>query len=189
MNIPPLNNQEFSERTLKGFLLKNIDPNTKNPTFQQINYYLVNRVDEFWDKVVLKLQKDDNFDGNKINWYYEVYKEGIDAKKLSKNPFVVMNIDEEKIKELVLFFKDKTIVDYLSLGTSFLSNSYTLLSSWMRDKMVLKRLEHIYFSDDPYDWIIKAQEEENGIMDEKPDIIDGLLDVIKNISLIMSKRL
>ena len=189
MNIPQLDNQNFSETTLKGFLLKNLDLKTKHPVVQQVNACLVKRVDDFWNTVVVKLQKEEKFDGNKINWYFEVYKEGIDAHKLKEHPFPFFQVQDETIEEIVAFYKDKTLEQYVELGTSFLSNSYSLLSSYLRDKTVLQRLEHIYGSLDPYDWIVTAEKEDRGVMSQQPDINPVVLDLIKNIGLIMSKRL
>ena len=123
-----------------------------------------------------------------MNWYFEVYKEGVEARRVIDNPFSFVNITQEQIMEIVKFFQGKTIVQYCELGTSFLSNCYSLLSSWYRDQLVVFRLKNIYHSEDPYDWIVTAEAEERGKMSEKPEIITGLPDIINNIGLIMSKR-
>ena len=189
MNIPDLDNQQFSEKTLKGFLLKNVDPNTNgNPALQQLNAYLVKRVDEFWTTVVEPLRKDGSFDGNKINWYFEIYKEGLDARRLGANRFDFVDISEQQVRDLVASFDGKTLSEYIGLGTSYLSNSYSMLSAWIRDQMVLLRLEHIYSSEDPLDWIRRAEAEEEGVMAKKPDQVEGLIEVLNNISLIISRR-
>jgi len=189
MSFPDLENQQFSEKTLKGFLLKNVSPNTNNnPAIQQLNNFLVQRVDTFWDQVIKPLQSNGTFDGNKINWYFEIYKEGLDARKLGTNPFTFAEIRDDQVQKLVEFYKDMTLREYIALGTSFLSNSYSMLTAWIRDQMVLLRLEHIYSSTNPLDWIHRAEEEENGIMAQKPDQVEGLIDVINNIGLIMSHR-
>lgn len=188
MSIPNPDNQHFSEKTLKGFLLQNVDLNTQNPAVRELNNHLIHRVDVFWNDVVVPLQKNNKFNGNKINWYFEVYKEGIDAHKLHNNPFDFIQVNEENIEKLVKFLKDKTLEEYLNLGTSFLTNAYSMLSSWMRDKMVFMRLEHIYNTDSPYDWIVRAEKEENGIMDKQPDLVPGLIDILHNLNLIISKR-
>ena len=188
MSVPTPDNQHFSEKTLKGFLLQNVDLNTKNPAVRELNGHLIRRVDVFWNDVVEPLQKAGKFNGNKINWYFEVYKEGIDAHKLRNNPFDFISVNAENVEKLVRFFQGKTLDEYLALGTSFLTNSYSMLSSWMRDQMIFMRLEHIYSSDNPYDWVLRAEEEENGIMDQKPDLVPGLIDVLQNLNLIISKR-
>nr|QBK87132.1 MAG: uncharacterized protein LCMAC201_00340 [Marseillevirus LCMAC201] len=187
MDFPGLDNQQFSEKTLKGFLLKGIDPNSKNPAVQSLNIFCIHRVDKFWVDVIEPLCQKGTFDGNKINWYFEIYKEGIEAHKVSANPFTFIEIKEEQIRDVIKFYDNKTLKQYLELGTSFLSNSYTLLSSWVRDQMVLLRLEHIYSSENPCDWIICAETEEHGIMKQQP-IIPGLMDIVNNISLIMSRK-
>jgi hypothetical protein len=188
MSFPGLDNQQFSEKTLKGFLLKNLDLGNNNPSVQQLNAFLVKRVDEFWDQVVVPLCSDDKFDGNKINWYFEIYKEGLDARRLGAHPFTFFEIQESEIRKLVDFYNGKTLNEYIELGTSFLSNSYSMLTAWIRDQMVHLRLEHIYSSTNPVDWINRAEEEEKGIMDKKPDQVEGMVEVINNIGLIMSRR-
>ena len=181
-------NQEFSERTLKGALLNNVDLKTENPTIQRLNHYLVKRVDEFWDTVVVPLKKIDRFDGNKIKWYFDVYKEGIDARKLSENPFAFISVTDEVVTEIVEFYKDKTLTDYINLGNSFLTNTFMLLSSALRDRLVLYRREHIYSSTEPYEWIIKAEDEERGAMEHKGNLPNGVEDILKNIGLLKQKR-
>lgn len=188
MSMPTPDNQQFSDTTLKGFILKNVDPTSQSPVIQQLNEYLIKRVDTFWEHVVVPLRKAGNFNGNKMNWYFEVYKEGIEARKVIDNPFSFINVTEDQIKEIIKFFQGKTIVQYCELGTSFLSNCYSLLSSWYRDQLVVFRLKKIYHSEDPYDWIVTAEAEERGAMSEKPEIIPGLADILNNIGLIMSKR-
>ena len=188
MDFPGLDNQQFSEKTLKGFLLKNIDLNTQNPAIRNLNQFLIQRVDKFWVDIVEPLHQQEKFNGNKINWYFEIYKEGIEAHKVAANPFTFFEITEKQIHDIVKFYKDKTLREYIELGTSFLSNSYSVLSSWVRDQLVLLRLEHIYASEKPSDWIIRAEAEEQGIMKQQPDVVPGLMDVVNNISLIMSRR-
>lgn len=190
MNFPCLENQTFSEKTLKGFLLKNVDANVKNnPSIQELNRFLIQRVDTFWDNVVVPLQESGNFDGNKINWYFEIYKEGVDARKLGANKFQFGSVTNEQVYELVQLYKDKTLTEYIELGTCYLANSYSMLTSWVRDQMILIRLEHIYYSENPVDWIKRAEEEEQGVMSKKPDQIDGLMDIITNIGSLMSRKI
>ena len=188
MNVPNPENQTFTDSTLKGFLLKNVDNSNTDPAVVELNKYLVQRVDTFWDQVVVPLRKAGNFNGNKINWYYEVYKEGVEARRVRDNQFTFITIDTEKIQEIMKFFQNKTVVQYCELGTSFLSNCHMVLSSWYRDQLVMFRLEKIYSSEDPLDWILTAEKEERGAMSQKPVIIEGLESVINNITLLMSRR-
>ncbi len=188
MNIPTVDNQQFSEQTLKGFLLKNVDVTKKDPVIKLLNNYLIQRVDDFWDTVIVPLRRESKFDGNKINWYFEIYKEGLEAHKVSENPFKFVNITKDNVKETVRFLKDKTVIQYLDLGTSFLTSCFSLLSSWYRDQLVLKRLEHIYGNSDPYKWIIRAEEEENGIMREQTGDTPEVSKILNNIGLIISHR-
>ena len=188
MDFSNLDNQNYSETTLKGFLLKNVDPKTSDPNVRELNNFLVKRVDRFWEEVIVPLRNNKHFDGNKINWYFQIYKEGHDARKLANHPFTFASIDRKTVEDLTNYLREKTVTEYLELGTSFLSNSFTLLSSWLRDQLVYKRLQTIYVSDDPCDWILRAEEEENGTMSDNTCDIDGLTNVIRNIGTLMSRR-
>ena len=100
-NIPTTDNQQFSDQTLKGFLLKNIDPSTQqDPAVQILNQYLVKRVDNFWDQVIIPLRNAKEFDGNKVNYYFELYKEGLEARRVLANPFPFLSVSDDKIKEI-----------------------------------------------------------------------------------------
>ena len=184
-----MDNQTFTETTLKGFLLKNVDLETNNPTIIQLNKFLIARVDQFWVDVVLPLRKMGKFDGNKVNWYFEIYKEGVEARKLNNVLFLIMPINESQITSLVLFYKDKTLYEYINLGTSFLANSFAVLSAWTRDQLLYKRLHAIYNDESPVNWIVRAEAEEHGIMSEKECSIEGLDLILKNIGLLMSRRI
>jgi len=178
--------QNYSEQTLKGFLLKNVDYKSNNPSVKTLNNFLIQRVDEFWDKVVVPLRKAKKFDGNKVNWYFQIYREGIEAKKVRDNQSL-LTVEDEQILTMVDFFKGKTIKQYFDLGASYLSNCYMLLIAWQRDQLLLYRLEHIYTSDDPFEWILVAEKEEHGHMSKKLEIPDLPL-VIKNLDLFISRR-
>lgn len=188
MDIPPLNEQTFSETTLKGILLNNVDRKSKDPHIIILNKYLISRVDHFWDNVVVPLKNEGVFDGNKINWYFQIYKEGYEAKKVHNNK-TLFNLSKDEIQNLVDFLKDKTLNEYLELGTSFLANSYALLTSWIRDQMIVERLEYIYIGDDPVIWVHKAEKEEEYMASNfDKDIVPGLNDILKNVGLIISRR-
>ena len=187
MNL--IDKQHFSDKTLKGFLLKNVESASTNPAVKSLNAFCIARVDHFWDTVVVPLRAVDKFDGNKINWYYEIYKEGYEARKMALHPFSFVNISMETSEKILAMFKDKTLAQYLELGTSYLSDCYFLLSAWHRDQLLLKRLVNIYSSDKPVDWILKAEIEEKGIMKENVDTMVGVSDILNNIRLLMVKKI
>jgi hypothetical protein len=187
MDFPNIDNQHYSEKTLRGFLLKNLNSNPRTPADREINDYLIRKVDIFWDEVVVPLRKDGRFDPAKINWYFEIYREGSEARKVQKYPFEFLHIDEDMINKIIRRLKDLTLQEYVELGSSYLSNAHLLLSAWLRDRLVLTRLEHIYCSDEPYKWIIRAEEEENGVMKQGLDVPD-LPEVLSKIGLILSRR-
>jgi hypothetical protein len=190
MNLPPiLENQDFEDTNLKGFLLTNVDHKNKSPQSLLLNDFLVKRVDMFWDQVVLPLRKLEKFDPNKIKWYYEIYKEGIEAHKVSQNPFNFLNINDNCIATIINFYKGKTLTDYLSLGTSFLSNTYTILTSWYRDQLIINRLQNIYNSNNPYEWVLNAEKEEKGLMTKNTLTAPEATEILQNIGLVMSRRI
>jgi hypothetical protein len=188
MNIPGFDNQNFSEKTLKGILLQNVDRKSKDPMVIKLNQFLIERVDIFWDQIVIPLKYKNKFNPNKITWYFNIYKEALEARKVKNNPFNKINITVEQIVDLVNFYNEKTIDQYIELGTSFLANTLSILTSWLRDQTILMRLETVYNSSDPVQWILQAEAEERGIMSKKPDGLPELETVIKNISFIMSRR-
>lgn len=188
VDIPGLNDQNFSDKTLKGFLLKNVDPNPANVHIQNLNKYLIDRVDNFWKDVVIPLRNMNRFDGNKINWYFEIYREGLESQKLIDNPFNYLQSDEQKFEELVSFLSGKSLLEYLTLGTSFLTNTFAFLTSRVRDTMMLKRKEIIYVSNEPVNWIIKAEEEEHGLMTNCYGDDKRVQQIINNISLIIARK-
>jgi hypothetical protein len=188
MNLPPIiDEQEFSEQTLKGYLLKNVDPTNTNPIVQKINKYLTDRVELFWVEVVGPLREQNRFDPNKLMWYYEIYREGLDANKLVNNKLNLFEFNRKQVEELVKYFESLTFEQHLQLGTSILSNSYMLLSSWLRDDGLVYRYNSIYKDHQPHEWIIMCEDTPD-IM-KNSDTVAALPTVLKNISLIIAKRL
>ena len=187
-SVPTPENQEFSETTLKGFLLKNIDRKTDNPTILAINKILIAQVDRFWEAIVVPLRKSKQLNGNKINWYFQIYKEGYEARKLALHPFTAMVCDEATVKSIIESFKDKTLTEYIELGTSYLANAASILNAWIRDQTLLKRLATVYKSDNPYDWVIAAEKEEHGVMKESVGNVPGLRETLNNITILLAKR-
>lgn len=186
MDIPEFNNPKFSEQTLKGFLLKHIEPNSTNPEVQELNHYQISRVDRFWESVIKPLEKEGKFDGNKIQWYFEIYKEGLEAHKSREH---ATSIPDEKVDEIVEKLRGLKITEFIELGTSFLSNSFALLTAWVREKLIVYRLKHIYHSDSPIDWIHRAEAEEEGAMKQTIEGAEEVQEVMRKIALIMHHRI
>jgi len=188
-NIPPLNEQTFTETALRGFVFTPIENRMNDPGITFLNKFLEGRVDSFWEKVVIPLRQTNDFDPNKIKWYFEIYKEGLEAHTCRKNPFTFVEITQEQIEEIVEFYNNKTLKEYLNLGMTFISNTFTILSSWYRDQLVQHRLETIYNSQEPVNWIKTAEQEETGAMQKEIETVPGLKQVLENISMLMSRRI
>ena len=182
------NRQDYTEQTLKKFLLDNLSNVPGNPTLSAMDLYLTNRVNTFWTRVAKPLKEKDTFDGNKIKWYFEIYKEGVRAHAMKQNPFVYLVITPENIEGLLKIFKEKTLIDYIGLGTSFLSDAYSLMLAWSRDQRLIKRLETIYASENPLDWILAAEREEAGVMRETATSYPEIQSIMNNIQLVLSKE-
>lgn len=187
-SVPTPENQDFSDSTLKGFLLKGIDKKSDNPTIIAINKILIAQVDRFWESVVIPLRKSKRLNGNKINWYFQIYKEGYEARKLVLHPFTAMTCDEATVKSIIAGFQGKTLTEYIELGTSHLANAAAILNAWVRDQTLLMRLKTVYNSDSPHEWIITAEKEENGVMKDTHGNIPGLRETLNNISILLAKR-
>jgi hypothetical protein len=185
--VPSPLNQEFSDSTLKGLLLANVDRTTQNETVLTLNKILIKRVDTFWEKIVIPLKSQKKFDGNKIKWYFSIYREGLEARKTITTPFLFLNVTSSDIEHVLAFYKNKTLAQYLDFGICFLSNTLSLLTNWSRDNLMIKRLEKIYTTDNPLQWITTAEAEEHGAMSDKGEFPE-IFSIINNIQLIMSRR-
>lgn len=188
MALELCDNQQFSEKTLKGYLLKNCNPNATDPSEKALNVFLTGRVDKFWDDVVNPLRKYHSFDGNKIAWYFEIYKEGMEARKLGNGCSNGSTGDDEQVQKIVAHLEKKTIMEYIELGKSFLCNAHMVLIAYKRDKQLLHRLRHIYASDSPVDWITTADREEKGLMNMVEDLTP-VNNIIRNIGMLITRGL
>lgn len=147
--------QKLSEASVKKMLLKNLIPikaangdERKLQVYTEINNFLKERVETF-----LKILPEDT-NPNKIEWYFEIYKEGYDIlneNKLSKR-------SEEEIKDLIASFKNKSITDYCKMGSCFLADVFATLSAYYRDKLLEDRLKTVYTCSDPKVWFENAEE-------------------------------
>ena len=189
MSWPPeLGKQTINDNNLRGFLLKNVNSQTQHPHEKLLNQFLENRVNMFFTSVVEPLRTMNHFNQDKIQWYFAIYKEGLEAYKVQANPFTFLNVSRDQINEIVLFLKDKDLLALCELGASFLTNAYTALTGYFRDQLVLVRLDTIYKSDKPVDWILIAEKEEDGLMKQNVDTVPEVHDVIQKITFLMNKR-
>lgn len=187
LETPVFQNQEFSEQNLKGFLLKNVDQNSNNPHIIELNKFLINRVEQFWKDIVIPLKEEQNFNPHKINWYFEIYKEGLESKKVQNHPFKLLKVSETDIKNLISEFDEKTLEQYLEKGMHYLSTVYSILSIWKRDTLLQRRSENIYDSPEPISWIHCAEEKED-LMKNEVKNLSQLDNLLQNISLLMAKK-
>jgi hypothetical protein len=174
---------------IKQILMNGITLNEKDDDYIEIKNILDTRIDVFMKDVIIPLQSSGNFDINKINWYFALYKEGFEAQKV-KNRSVSSEFDiESLIEKYVNELQHKTITELLDYGTSYLSFVYTLITSFHRDNLILERLKIIYNTPEPVDWIYNAQLYEKELLEINIFSHSYTSDILKKISKILSKRL
>jgi len=185
MDLSQLDKQTPSEKTLKGFLLKNVDYTATEPIIKELNEFLIGRVDKFWEQVVIPLQEINRFDYNKLQWYFDLYKEGIDVH--AKNSFDYVEITTENVERLMNFLKPLTLTQYASLGPSFLANSFSVLSYALRQILLQYRAKNLYCYNNPVEWIITAEDNPKLLEQASADVND-LIKIINNVGLLMSRK-
>ena len=158
--------QRLSLAALRAQLLKNLInipsnvPEHKAVVYREINKFLESKVDKFL--LLVNYDTLENFNPNKIEWYYEIYKEGLEV-SASLGP-IMDNDLEIKVKEIIDFLSPKSITEFCEMGSTRLSEYFVVLSSWCRDKLIEHRRKTIYNSLDPLMWIKNAEDQDQGAM-------------------------
>jgi len=179
--------QELSTNQIKKLLTKNLSK-SDDDRVKLLNSYILVLIENFCDQVVDPLKNINQFDNNKTLWYFQIYKEGLEAKKLLKHntEFEFLEIKENQIQKLVDFLASKDIIEYCELGSGFLGKAFTLISSWYRDKLLYNRLQTIYQSENPIDWI-KNAEYKDKIMELNINNLPELKLIMDNLNIIIGK--
>jgi len=149
-----------------------------------LNNHINEKLERFWEKVVIPLEQEGLFNPNKLRWYFEVYKEGIEANRVINNIFPFINISDNVVNDIISFYNHKTIEEYMELGSTYLSNTFMVLSAWYRNQMIMKRLKYIYKSEKPVEWIKEAEKEEWGKMTETVTLSPELYKIMENIKIL-----
>lgn len=179
--------QELSTNQIKKLLTKNLSK-SDDDRVKLLNSYILVLIENFCDQVVDPLKNINQFDNNKTLWYFQIYKEGLEAKKLLKHntEFEFLEIKENQIQKLVDFLSSKDIIEYCELGSGFLGKAFTLISAWYRDKLLYNRLKTIYQSENPIDWI-KNAEYKDKIMELNINNLPELKLIMDNLNIIIGK--
>lgn len=189
MSLPNIE-QNYTDSNLRGFLLKGLKPNQgKNPDIAAANEYLTDSVDRFWRDIVEPLREKESFNPDKILWYFEIYKEGLEIRRAAEKPCRFGQILDSDVEEIKKEFFELEFKDYLDLGNTYLANVYTVLTRWLGNRASKMRLANIYNSDAPVEWILTAEKEERGLMEQKPEGTDDIMPIIGKIGLIISMKL
>lgn len=179
--------QDLSTNQIKKLLTKNLSK-SDDDRVKLLNSYILVLIENFCEHIVEPLKTSNTYDNNKTMWYFQIYKEGLEAKKMLKNisDFDFLEIKESQIQKLVAFLSNKDILEYCELGSSFLGKAFTLISAWYRDKLLYNRLKTIYESDIPTDWI-KNAEYKDKIMDLNINNLPELKLIMENLNIIIGK--
>ena len=185
--------QTYTDNNLKGFLLSknniHMFKNSNDTLIQEGVTVYENRVDNFMKDVVEPLKQENKLNVDKLQWYYEIYKEAQEARKVKTQSLFDKDISHELIQSLIQTLKDKNVEELLSYGTSYISTAFSLISSWYRDMMILSRLDTLYYSEDPVEWIKKAEENEKDIMEINVDSDPSTRQLLHKMSLIMKLKI
>lgn len=170
---------------MNRLLTKNVDLRSQDPKVIDVNNFITERVNTFLNEVVDEIP---DFDCNKLEWYFEIYKEGLEIHKFLNNNHPMIQITGQNIRSITEYFAGKTIEEYLALGLNYLTTVYSVLSTFIRNELINHRAATIYLTNNPVEWIKTAVSEERGEMSKKPEELEDVINVVSNIGLIISRR-
>lgn len=179
-----LNQQEYTDDMIRGIIQQSWNVNTMTDEIKDV---LNTRLEAFMNEVVTPLRSMKVFDANKTHWYWAVYKEGIEAKKAQKTTFSKDYMPESLINKIVKDHEKKTVTELIELGTGYLSSLFSTITGFHRDNLIIQRLNVLYYSANPVDWIL-ASEKENGVMETNVMSHPETSQLLSNISMIMKHR-
>lgn len=180
--------QKLSVKTMRASLLKNLIPiNDKNvppgkegsekklQVYTEINEFLEDRVDKFL-KIILSFSDTDDFNPNKLSWYFEIYKEGTELK--NSKPFSHFSqFDDLLILSSIDDLSKMSVKEMCNLGPNALSDIFANLSAWYREKLLNYRKKEVYVKNDPLQWFKAAEENDEAFMKTMNGNAEGLKDI------------
>jgi len=181
MNNPHLPvNQPISDSNLRASLLGKVDIGSSDPVVKALTHHKTTNIDEFWEKLVVPMREKGNFDQNKIKWYFEVYRAGAGT-KYGDGDSSIFGISDEKVRTIVDHLSSLELDDYFKLNSHYLTNCGLFLTSWINYKKSQQRLDTIFKSDDPCDWITEMEK----FTKENPETFT--IDMAPEVSKILEK--
>jgi len=180
----------MSLNDIKGVLLQHVNKfsNSKDALTHKGIDIAKKQADTFINEVIQPLMEQDSFDPNKITWYYAIYKEAKNAKKIKELDFFGDPFYKNSIHRLIEELNGKSIEDLLTYGTSYLATAYSLISSYNRDMLAVARLDTLYKGDDPLQWIKNAETNQD-ILQYNIDSDENTKELLHHLSLILNLRL
>lgn len=136
----------------------------ENPESKGLRDFLLERVANFYKDVVEPMnERDSTFPMGKTRFFFEIYKEGLEANKLYNDHTFskFFTITEEEVNNLVAFVNKTDFKQLCELGSSFVINSFFTLQNWCRDIFLIERYSLVYGNGSkPLDWIDAVVENE-----------------------------
>ena len=166
---------------IKKRLIGNIDQNSADNRVRILHKYLSNLVDSFYEKVIIPLQAEKKFMADHLEYYYEIYKEGVEVDKITKSNF--NEPQKEMVEKLIAELKKKSFEELIHLGTTYLADCSKIITQWHRFELFRKRYSRIYNNEHPHMWILNAQHENAFAIDIDKDTSY----ILSSINLILEK--
>lgn len=167
-------------REIRKNLIKRI-PKTRvqNDELMDIRQNLMDRIDTFISDVVMKL---DNVTVENSLYFFEIYKEGLEAIKLTETEYHPIDFNEHSVRRIINLLKGLTLTEMSNLGLVYLSDCYTLLTGYLRNKVTKMRYDTIYSVSPPNEWIAKIS---SVTKEEMAEFVDqDVQEIIQNIKII-----
>ncbi len=198
--------QKLSVSSIKAELLKNLIPindktvppgkegsEKKLKVYTEFNSFLQKRVDAFVEIISL-LEVLQEVNPNKIPWYYEIFKEGLEMFNDKAGKYA-MDLDFQEMWTMVDDLSKMSTEEMCALGQNCLTDIFAQISAWYRDTLLRYRKEKVYNSKSPLEWFKAAEENDEVLMKTITGNLEGLnihpdvTKVLDMIQLLRSRKL
>jgi len=119
---------------------------------QEIKEYETKLIDDFIQDIIEPLRTKNQLVNTKILWYYNIYKEAKEAKRIKNKSY--NGLDEKEVEKLIELLNKKSFKEMVNeFGTNCLVNYFYIIISYHKHNLLQLREKTIYSSDTPIDWI------------------------------------
>lgn len=117
-----------------------------------VKEYETNLIADFINDIIEPLRKTNELMNTKILWYYTIYKEAKEAKRVKDKLY--NGLDEKEVECLIDNLNKKTFDEMINeYGTICLVRYFYIIVSYHKHNLLQLRGKTIYNSDRPIDWI------------------------------------